>query len=118
MIEISEPSRLSALKQESADVALFARTPPQSSREQSTVSTAAKSNSGKRPAAVIDLTLSDDEEQAIRGPKRHTGYHAGPNFSTHSSVNRDVTPSNSSSNFAYNIPTRGGSAGGAMNFSA
>lgn len=66
-------TRLSSLKQESTPVtatppnpfAISSRTPPLSSREQSLSSSAQRPN--KRPAsAVIDLTLSDDGEDAPR----------------------------------------------------
>jgi len=44
------------------------RTPVQSSREQSTNSTAV-SSTGKRTSAVIDLTLDSDEDDPVRGPR-------------------------------------------------
>lgn len=53
-------TRVSSLKQQAAYPNSFARTPPQSSREDSLASSATRS--GKRPASeVIDLTLSDDD---------------------------------------------------------
>jgi E3 SUMO-protein ligase PIAS1 len=49
------------------------RTPPLSSREDSSVPSASRpsapSTSSKRPHAVVDLTLSDDEEDARPAPK-------------------------------------------------
>jgi E3 SUMO-protein ligase PIAS1 len=66
-------ARLLSVKQESTPVtatppnpfAISSRTPPLSSREESVASSAQRPN--KRPAsAVIDLTLSDDEDDAPR----------------------------------------------------
>jgi E3 SUMO-protein ligase PIAS1 len=68
LVEIRD-ARLASTKQESSFVtatppnpfATSTRTPPLSSREESVASSAQKAN--KRPAsAVIDLTLSDDDE--------------------------------------------------------
>ena len=71
-VEIQD-TRLSSLKQESTPVTATppnpfvssTRTPPLSSREQSVVSSAHRAS--KRPAsAVIDLTLSDEDDDAPR----------------------------------------------------
>ena len=71
-LEIQD-TRVSSMKQELAPVtatppnpfATSARTPPLSSREQSVVSSAHRAT--KRPAsAVIDLTLSDDDDDPPR----------------------------------------------------
>lgn len=60
-------TRVSALKQQAAYPNSFARTPPQSSREDSLASSATRS--GKRPASeVIDLTLSDDDDDDDAAP--------------------------------------------------
>ncbi|KAJ5719564.1 hypothetical protein N7493_007142 [Penicillium malachiteum] len=61
LIEISEPP-LGPVKQESiTSNVLLERTPAQS-RETSTPSSAVRMSSKKRPAPVIDLTASDDED--------------------------------------------------------
>jgi E3 SUMO-protein ligase PIAS1 len=80
LIEIKD-HRVSALKLDSTPVPSLnsTRTPPTSSREASaSVPSGSRSSiSGKRPASqVIDLTLSDeDDEPIVRAPKRQfTGY--------------------------------------------
>ncbi|KAK5112675.1 hypothetical protein LTR85_011186 [Meristemomyces frigidus] len=78
LVEVTDPTNkpLNSLKRESQPPALLFNTPPFSSREPSVAqSTASAARTGsKRPSgAVIDLTLSDDEEQPPRPAKRqHT----------------------------------------------
>lgn len=53
-------ARVTSLKQQAAYPSAYSRTPPHSSREESSASSAPRS--GKRPASeIIDLTLSDDD---------------------------------------------------------
>ena len=73
LIEIQDMPRLAAIKDEAAPFQpSMTRTPPYSSREQSTGSIAPRSSNAKRTIGqVIDLTFSSDEEdQPPRGPKR------------------------------------------------
>ena len=71
LVEIQEPRRLTAIRAGVISTpSSMTRTPPQSSREQSIVSATARSSGGKRPHAVIDLTLSSDDEEQPRAPKR------------------------------------------------
>ena len=75
LIEIHDMPRLAAIKDEAVFTpGSMTRTPPYSSREQSTVSAAPRSVNGKRPIGqVIDLTFSSDEEdQPLRAPKRQS----------------------------------------------
>ena len=71
LIEIQEP-RLAAIKDEALPTPIsMARTPPLSSREQSTSSAGPRSTSKRPISHVIDLTYSSDEEgEAFRYPKR------------------------------------------------
>lgn len=73
LVEIQD-SRISNLKQEYTPASSIHRTPPYSSREPSIASSSAQrppSAAPKRPAsAVIDLTLSDDEDLPVRPAKR------------------------------------------------
>lgn len=77
-------TRLSSMKQESNSMtatppnpfATATRTPPLSSREESVASTAQRPN--KRPAsAVIDLTLSDDDDDAPRSKQSRPSLRGG-----------------------------------------
>ncbi|MCJ1248326.1 SUMO ligase siz1 [Trapelia coarctata] len=73
LVEIQNMPRLTAIKDEAFPTPTsMARTPPYSSREQSSSSAAPRSNAGKRPISqIIDLTFSSDEEdQGHRPPKR------------------------------------------------
>lgn len=73
LVEIQNMPRLAAIKDEAFPTPTsMARTPPYSSREQSSSSAAPRSNNGKRPISqVIDLTFSSDEEDlGQRAPKR------------------------------------------------
>ena len=75
LIEIQEP-RLAAIKDEALPTPIsMARTPPLSSREQSTSSAGPRSASKRPISHVIDLTYSSDEEgEAVRYPKRQATY--------------------------------------------
>lgn len=78
LVEIKD-SRISALKMASTPVPSNSsmRTPPMPSREASaSVGPPYPPTSGKRPISqVIDLTLSDDDDEPPRPPKRQfTGY--------------------------------------------
>ncbi|KAI9741944.1 MAG: SUMO ligase siz1 [Cirrosporium novae-zelandiae] len=70
LVEIQDV-RVNTLKNEwTPSTSPLVRTPPYSSREQS-ISSASRSINGKRPASqIIDLTLSDDEEDPPRAIKR------------------------------------------------
>ena len=73
LIEIQDMPRLAEIKDEAATYQVsMTRTPPYSSREQSTGSIAPRSSNTKRPIGqVIDLTFSSDEDdQPPRGSKR------------------------------------------------
>lgn len=80
LVEIRDVSRRSAVKSEASQVAAsMARTPPYSSREQSSNPAASRSGSGKRSIGqVIDLTFSDDDDddEPPRAPKRQQVQHA------------------------------------------
>lgn len=85
LIEIRDVSRRSAVKSEASQLpASMARTPPYSSREQSSNPAASRSGSGKRSIGhVIDLTFSDDDgEEPPRAPKRQQIQHASNEIST------------------------------------
>lgn len=73
LVEIQNMPRLTAIKDEAFPTPTsMARTPPYSSREQSSSSAAPRSHVSKRPISqVIDLTFSSDEEdQGQRASKR------------------------------------------------
>lgn len=87
LIEIRDVPRLSAVKSEATQVApSMARTPPYSSREQSSNPAASRSGSGKRSIGqVIDLTFSDDDDDddaPPRAPKRQVVQHPSSGLST------------------------------------
>ena len=90
LIEIKDISRLSAVKSEATQVPpSMARTPPYSSREQSSNPATARSGSGKRSIGqVIDLTFSDDDDddddddEPPRAPKRQAVQHSSAGLST------------------------------------
>ncbi|KAI4140036.1 MAG: hypothetical protein L6R39_005988 [Caloplaca ligustica] len=70
LVEIKDPPRVAAVKNEVANGSGYMRTPPASSREQSSSSVPPPSTGTKRSAgAVIDLT-SDDDEDGQRSSKR------------------------------------------------
>ena len=90
LIEIQEP-RLTAIKDEALPTPIsMARTPPLSSREQSTSSAGPRSTSKRPISHVIDLTYSSDEEgEAVRYTKRQATHnppsgvlppYSSPNF--------------------------------------
>ncbi|KAK7531394.1 MIZ zinc finger protein [Phyllosticta citribraziliensis] len=81
LVEIS-PRQMSVKKEASATPMNSANTPPVSSREPSSVSAVAPTSShGKRKHEVVDLTLSDSDEDVRRPAKRHH-----PTYSTPSSM--------------------------------
>ncbi|KAL8728125.1 MAG: hypothetical protein Q9166_005606 [cf. Caloplaca sp. 2 TL-2023] len=86
LVEIKDPPRLTAVKNEMTNGPSFMRTPPTSSREQSTTSSVPPPSAGaKRSAsAVIDLTSDDDDEESRRLPKRPatSAYPATPTYSS------------------------------------
>ena len=86
LVEIKDLSRLSAVKSEATPVpASMVRTPPYSSREQSSNSAAPRSGSGKRSIGhVIDLTFSDDDDddEPPRAPKRQVAQHSSSGLSS------------------------------------
>ncbi|CAF9943477.1 MAG: SUMO ligase siz1 [Alectoria fallacina] len=77
LVEIRDLPRLASVKLEVSREPGFMRTPPISSREQSTSSAPLPPSSIKRSAGqVVDLTLSSDEdEDPPRGPKRQQLVH-------------------------------------------
>lgn len=98
LIEIKD-SRVSALKMASTSVPSVgsARTPPMSSREASaSAASTYASNSNKRPASqIIDLTLSDDDDDlpVSRPPKRqYTGYSTPQSMVTARSAPNGTVP--------------------------
>lgn len=76
-MEIRDLPRLASVKTEVSREPGLIRTPPISSREQSTSSAPLPPSSNKRSAGqVVDLTLSSDEdEDPPRGPKRQQLIH-------------------------------------------
>ncbi len=72
LVEIKDMPRVAAVKSEATGS--FMRTPPTSSREQSTSSAAPPSTGDKRPRGqIIDLTFSSDEDdEPPRAPKRQS----------------------------------------------
>ncbi|KAL8710487.1 MAG: hypothetical protein Q9220_004919 [cf. Caloplaca sp. 1 TL-2023] len=65
LVEIKDPPRLSAVKNELVNEPSLMRTPPTSSREQSSSSVPPASIGAKRSAsALIDLTSDDDDENS------------------------------------------------------
>ncbi|KAL8944400.1 MAG: hypothetical protein Q9216_000451 [Gyalolechia sp. 2 TL-2023] len=84
LVEIKDPPRITAVKQEINNGASFMRTPPASSREQSSSSVPPLSAGAKRPlGAVIDLTNDEDDEDGQRSSKNPTipAYPAKVNYS-------------------------------------
>ena len=77
LVEIRDLPRLASVKLEVSRESGFMRTPPISSREQSTSSAPLPPSSIKRSAGqVVDLTLSSDEDDdPPRGPKRQQLVH-------------------------------------------
>ena len=85
LVEIQNMPRLTAIKDEAFPTPTsMARTPPYSSREQSSSSAAPRSNTAKRAISqVIDLTFSSDEEdQGHRPPKRQAIQRSSTGFSS------------------------------------
>lgn len=71
LIEIRDPPQLASVKREATTEGSILRTPPVSSREQSTTSSGIQPATGNKRSsgAVVDLTLSSDEEP-MRPTKR------------------------------------------------
>jgi E3 SUMO-protein ligase PIAS1 len=105
LIEITQLPRMAMLKSEALMTPTLARTPPQSSREQSITSTIQRSGGQKRPAAIIDLTISEDEESPPRAPKRRTTSHVASPASFDSLPSRNMHGhSDDSSSLSFSIP--------------
>ncbi|KAL8737941.1 MAG: hypothetical protein Q9181_001204 [Wetmoreana brouardii] len=68
LVEIKDPPRLAAVKNETINGRSSMMTPPTSSREQSSSSVHAAAK--RSMSAVIDLTSDDDEEETRRSSKR------------------------------------------------
>ena len=88
LIEIQDSSRTGALKAEAPGMtSSILRTPPFSSREASINSNTVRSSGAKRThSSVIDLTLSSDDEQPSRDPKRLSVVPSSRGFPSSSSV--------------------------------
>lgn len=70
LVELKDMPRIAAVKNEFTNFpGSVARTPPSSSREQSTASTVAPSGSGKRSHSQI-IEISSDDDEPPRAPKR------------------------------------------------
>lgn len=94
LVEIKDPPRVAAVKNEMTNGLGFMRTPPASSREQSSSSVPPPSTGAKRSAsAVIDLT-SDDEEASHKSSKRPAlpKYTANPSCHYHRSESANPHP--------------------------
>ncbi|KAL8651884.1 MAG: hypothetical protein Q9226_004509 [Calogaya cf. arnoldii] len=98
LVEIKDPPRVTAVKNEMTNGAFSMRTPPTSSREQSTTSSVPPPSIGTKRSvsAVIDLTSDDDEEENRRSSKKP----ATPAYLT--------TPTYASSGNGRAQPTRDG----------
>lgn len=84
LVEIKDMPRVAAVKSEAvSSISPLMRTPPASSREDSTSSTAPSSTGVKRSIGhVVDLTTSsDEEEEPQRPPKRQSLHPALPSSS-------------------------------------
>ncbi|KAL8923399.1 MAG: hypothetical protein Q9172_003148 [Xanthocarpia lactea] len=84
LVEIKDPPRVTAVKNEITNGPVSMRTPPTSSREQSTTSSVPPPSTGTKRSvsAVIDL-ISDDEEEIRRPSKKPAtpAYLATPTYS-------------------------------------
>ncbi|KAL8791435.1 MAG: hypothetical protein Q9213_000051 [Squamulea squamosa] len=83
LVEIKDPPRVTAVKNEMTNSSISMRTPPTSSREQSTTSSVPPSSIGAKRSvsAVIDLTSDDDEESLRQSKKPATpAYLATPTY--------------------------------------
>ncbi|KAL8861359.1 MAG: hypothetical protein Q9178_002231 [Gyalolechia marmorata] len=84
LVEIKDPPRVTAVKNEITNGSVSMRTPPTSSREQSTTSSVPPPSTGTKRSvsAVIDL-ISDDEEEIRRPSKKPAtpAYLATPTYS-------------------------------------
>ncbi|KAL8914119.1 MAG: hypothetical protein Q9171_001235 [Xanthocarpia ochracea] len=84
LVEIKDPPRVTAVKNEITNGSVSMRTPPTSSREQSTTSSVPPPSTGTKRSvsAVIDL-ISDDEEEIRRPAKKPAtpAYLATPTYS-------------------------------------
>lgn len=110
LIEIRDVPRLSAVKSEATQMpASMARTPPHSSREQTSNLAAPLSGSGKRSIGqVIDLTFSDDDDddEPPRAPKRQVVQHSTGGLTTfHAGYGTGTGNESAQSNgLNFNIP--------------
>ena len=102
LVELRDMPRMAAVKSEANGS--FMRTPPTSSREQSTSSAVPPSTGDKRPRAqVIDLTFSSDEDdEPPRAPKRQSTNTSSATLSSFpSSENVRSRPNESSSTLKF-----------------
>ncbi|KAL9602127.1 MAG: hypothetical protein Q9179_002635 [Wetmoreana sp. 5 TL-2023] len=88
LVEIKDPPRLAAVKNETISGRSSMMTPPMSSREQSSSSVHAAAK--RSMSAVIDLTSDDDEEETRRSSKRPAmpAYPITPTYSSSSENSR------------------------------
>ncbi|KAI9757847.1 MAG: SUMO ligase siz1 [Chaenotheca gracillima] len=110
LIEIQD-SRVASLKKEATPFSNpLTRTPPSSSREPSAPSAPAyRSTSGKRPAAaVIDLTLSESEDEDDEPPRpakrQMTHYNNGATASSHDRNGYYDPPNNRPQGVNFHLP--------------
>lgn len=106
LIEITDESFPPLKREPESQRSLFNNVTPTPSREASSVSSAQRPSSNKRPASqVIDLTLSDEDEEPPRPAKRmafdlsnglrktnYPGYHSGTPLRFHSSNSHSPLP--------------------------
>ncbi|KAI4200658.1 MAG: hypothetical protein LQ350_003799 [Teloschistes chrysophthalmus] len=85
LVEIRDPPRLTAVKNESINGASFMRTPPTSSREQSSSSVPPPSVGAKRSASTVIDLISDDEDEENQRPSKRPSIPHYPVTPTYSS---------------------------------
>ena len=120
VVEITD-HRLTNIKNETVQTppSLFGRTPPASSREASTPTSAqAPRSASKRKSEVIDLTLSSDDEEPVRPTKRYQSYSISlppaNGYRAPSSVLPSPSVSTGISFQAFHMPNRSASNGVAL----
>ena len=83
LVEIKDLSRPSMIKNEGVSGFSAMKTPPMSSREQSSSSVAPSTAGTKRPIGqVVDLTLSSDEEEELQRTRKKTTIQTAPTSSS------------------------------------